>query len=298
MMNLFSPAKINLYLAVTGRRDDGYHSLVSLVAPLEFGDELQIVECREGGDLLRCDRAEIPTGPENLILQAASLFRRATGIGRFYEFHLCKRIPVGGGFGGGSSNAVCALRGLNRICGEPLGFEELFRLAAELGSDCPLFLFDGPVIIRGRGEKVEPMPLVGKGLTARKVHLFTPGFFSSTASLFGQLARTGAYTSPDDAENGVREVVDVLSSDGILREATNDLGRLLAEKYLVFGALFAECRKEGLREFGVTGSGSGAFLLSRNGAERAKIRKIADRFLGEDGFLIETEFRLDNPLSF
>ena len=271
-MKLFSPAKINLFLAVTGRRADGFHRLVSLVAPLAFGDDLEIRESDEDCDLLRCDQKGVPTGGENLILRAAELFRRETGVERYFHFDLHKRIPIGGGFGGGSSNAVCALRGINRYCGDPLGVAGLHKLAAELGSDCPLFLHDGPVVIRGRGEEVEPVSTAAAaGLGERKVHLFNPGFFSSTAALFAKMAERGNYTDPETAERRLREVLHSLESGKDMEPAVNDLGEVLAEKYMVYGALFAECRRLGFKEYGITGSGCGAFLLSRNESDFSKI---------------------------
>src|SRR5438552_482615 len=132
-VSLFSPAKINLFLAVTGRRADGFHDLVSVVAPLDFGDEL-VAELggsrREAGGgkqfTLECDHPEVPVDGANLVLKAAEAFVAATGWSGSVHFRLTKRIPPGAGLGGGSSNAVAALRALNRLAG---GLLDEVRLA-------------------------------------------------------------------------------------------------------------------------------------------------------------------------
>lgn len=289
-MKLFSPAKINLFLAVTGRRPDGYHSLLSLVAPLAFGDDLEIVECSEESDQLRCDQPGIPLDGSNLILKAANSFRRKSGLDRHFEFTLTKRIPSGGGFGGGSSNAVCALRGMNQLCGNPLSADDLFEVAEELGSDCPLFLVDGPVVMRGRGEKLQPVPELADFLQERRVHLFNPGFFSSTVDLFRKMAERGKYTASDFAEKQLEDLMRSIQKGDFGWTMRNDLGKLLATKYLFYDTLFALFRKIGLSECAVTGSGSGAFVLSRRESDRKKMADLCDQFLDGEGFMIETRF--------
>ena len=174
---VFSPAKINLFLAITGRRDDGYHDLVSVAAPLDFGDLLtaeigvsapesgdRMAQCESGAQgagvpfRLECDNPEVPRDGANLVLKAAGAFAAATGWKEPVVFRLTKRIPIGAGLGGGSSNAAAALRALNQLSGADLGRAELGELAARAGSDCPLFLEGGPVIMRGRGERIEALP--------------------------------------------------------------------------------------------------------------------------------------------
>ena len=98
-MTEFSPAKLNLFLAVTGRRPDGYHDLVSVVAPLAWGDDLSAHPSGDGGDRLTCDDPALPVGATNLILKAAAAFRAAGGKAPGLAFRLAKRIPVGAGLG-------------------------------------------------------------------------------------------------------------------------------------------------------------------------------------------------------
>ena len=134
---IFAPAKINLFLAVTGRRADGFHELVSVVAQVNFGDTLHMEERAEssesrvespeprGGEgrsrfTLECDDSAGPVDGTNLVLRAAEAFATVTGWKGEAHFRLEKRIPMGAGLGGGSSNAVAALRALNQLAGEPL----------------------------------------------------------------------------------------------------------------------------------------------------------------------------------
>ena len=110
----FSPAKLNLYLAVTGRRADGFHDLVSLAVPLVWGDELRVTPT-DGAFTLTCNDPAVPVDDTNLVLRAAHSFRTATGWTGGARFVLEKRIPMGAGLGGGSSNAAIALRALNHL---------------------------------------------------------------------------------------------------------------------------------------------------------------------------------------
>jgi 4-diphosphocytidyl-2-C-methyl-D-erythritol kinase len=188
-------------LAITGRRADGFHELISVVVPLTWGDTLVVEPAAE--DVLVCDAAEVPTDGSNLVLKAAKAFRAATGRPGAARFTLTKRIPMGAGLGGGSSDAVAALRALNQLAGVPLGISELAGLAAQLGSDCPLFLHDGPVVMRGRGERVEPVPTEAAArLRGRKVLVFKPAFGIPTAWAYAQLAADAphGYVPAEQAE--------------------------------------------------------------------------------------------------
>jgi 4-diphosphocytidyl-2-C-methyl-D-erythritol kinase len=201
----FSPAKLNLFLAVTGRRPDGYHDLVSLATPLAWGDDL-LAEETGGGFALECGDPGVPRDGTNLVFRAAEAFRAASGWRCGVRFILHKRIPVGAGLGGGSSNAVAALRALNELAGGPLDETGLLEIAAGLGSDCPLFLNGGPVVLRGRGERIEPLPdKSAMRLRGRRVLLFKPGFEISTAGAYARLAERegGAYLPPAEAERSL-----------------------------------------------------------------------------------------------
>lgn len=263
----FSPAKINLFLAVTGRRADGFHDLVSVVAPLDFGDQLVARSEAPGGGGqfgLKCDQPDVPVDGSNLVLRAAEAFATATGWRQPVSFHLTKRIPVGAGLGGGSSNAVAALRALNRLSGGLLAEEQLVRLAAALGSDCVLFLKNAPVVMRGRGERVEQLPTAATArLSGRRVLLFKPGFGISTPWAYGRMvARGGDYLPGGLAE---ARLGDWLDGDAPAEKLLfNNMQPAAFEKYVALPLLLARLQKE----FGVTtamsGSGSACYALLRD----------------------------------
>src|SRR5882724_8325092 len=117
---VFSPAKINLFLAITGRRPDGFHDLLSVAAPLTFGDTQWIEPRADEVFSLTCDDPELTCDETNLVMRAARAFREATQWQGGATFRLTKRIPAGAGLGGGSSNATSTLLGMNTLAGYPL----------------------------------------------------------------------------------------------------------------------------------------------------------------------------------
>lgn len=265
-MTIFSPAKINLFLAVTGRRPDGYHDLVSLVAPLAWGDALTVTAADRFS--LTCTDPAVPVDESNLVLRAAAEFRAATGWTGGANFHLEKRIPMGAGLGGGSSNAVAALRGLNRLAGEPLTETGLGEIAARLGADCRLFLAGAPVIMRGRGDELEPLDAATAArLKGRRVVVFKPGFGVSTVWAYRQMAATGgAYVHAAEAE--ARLAAWRFHPGGSLDELlSNNFEDVVYAKYLALPALHALLRER----FGVrprmSGSGSASFVLVDDGMD-------------------------------
>lgn len=150
---LFSPAKVNLFFRVLHKRGDGYHEIASLYQSLSLGDCLQIARADE--DRLSCSDPLLPCDSTNLVLKAASLFRKKTHLPIFAQFHLIKSIPIQAGLGGGSSNAATALWGLNELAGRPATLQDLQLWGAELGSDIPFFFSKGTAYCEGRGEKIQ-----------------------------------------------------------------------------------------------------------------------------------------------
>ena len=155
-----APAKINPFLRVLGKRDDGYHEIETLILPVTLADGVQAVPADDlrltvVGDLA----GEVPPGEDNLVLKAAEALRKRTDEQRGAHLLLSKRTPVAAGLGGGSADAAATLRVLDRLWGCGLGVEGLVEVAAEVGSDVPALLHTGPVIARGRGEAVEPADL-------------------------------------------------------------------------------------------------------------------------------------------
>jgi 4-diphosphocytidyl-2-C-methyl-D-erythritol kinase len=151
-------AKINLTLAVLGKRADGYHDLASIMQTVSLHDTLQITPTRDGAITCEVDTTDLQS-PDNLALRAAALLRTQIGdpsLGA--QMHLRKEIPMQGGLGGGSSDAAAVLLALNRLWGAGRSDEQLEQLGAQLGSDVPYFIAGGSARIAERGEVVTPLP--------------------------------------------------------------------------------------------------------------------------------------------
>ena len=154
-----APAKINLHLEVLGLRPDGFHELAMVMQSIDLADSLRLRPTADGQISLQCDRADLPTDGSNLVVKAAEMLRARSGFAELgAQIVLEKRIPIGAGLAGGSSNGAAALIGLNELWG--LGFkgQELHSMAAELGSDMPFCLDGGTQLCFGRGELLEALP--------------------------------------------------------------------------------------------------------------------------------------------
>jgi 4-diphosphocytidyl-2-C-methyl-D-erythritol kinase len=151
-----SPAKVNLFLEIKGRRPDGYHEIETVMQLVDLCDEVRLQRVQRGIRLC-VTGGEIPEGPGNLAYKAADLLLRAVGSRDGVGIRLEKRIPVGGGLGGGSSNAAAVLAGINRLYGLDLTSERLRDLGGQVGSDVPFFLGTSLALATGRGEILTPL---------------------------------------------------------------------------------------------------------------------------------------------
>lgn len=149
---VWAPAKVNLFLEILGKRADGYHEIATLMVAIRLFDTLILVDDPAGDCRLACDRPDLSTGPDNLILRAAALLREHTGCRRGAAIRLVKRIPLAAGLAGGSTDAAGTLAGLNALWGLGLAPNELAELAGRLGSDVPFFLGGPAAWCTGRGE--------------------------------------------------------------------------------------------------------------------------------------------------
>ena len=292
-VTVFSPAKINLFLAITGRRADGFHELVSVVAPVEFGDDLRVELASDGEFSLTCDQEGVPVDDTNLVLRAAKAFGEAAEWRVGARFTLEKRIPVGAGLGGGSSNAVAALRALNTLAGGVLGDAALEAIAVRLGSDCALFLRDAPVIMRGRGERVALLPeAVAARLRGRRVLLFKPGFGISTAWAYGRMAATapGSYLPAAEAEGKLAAWLEEPAAPAE-RLLFNNMEGAAFEKHLALPALLKRLRSEFGLAVGMSGSGSACVAFLEGGTPVDGVISCIRDAWGSGVFVVETRIR-------
>ncbi len=173
-----APAKLNLFLHVVGRRDDGFHDLQTLFQLLDWGDEIGI-EITADAHIERVAGPASIAPDEDLVVQAARALQQVTGIARGARLRVRKRIPPGGGLGGGSSDAATVLRVLNVLWGTRLTMPDLNLIGTTVGSDVPVFLNGSSAWAEGRGELLTPVELPEAWYLI--VH---PGVAVATASIF------------------------------------------------------------------------------------------------------------------
>ncbi len=193
-----APAKLNLTLAVIGRRSDGFHSLHSVMVPLGLADRLSVAVLARGTDTLHVSGRDAGPNPANLVLRAVAAARSAVGGSGPtppLAIRLDKRIPVAAGLAGGSSDAAAALDASLEAWGATLDPATLMGTAAAIGSDVPFFLAGGPALVEGRGERVTRLHGLRAGSSAPWVLLVTPAVPMSTAAVFAAWA-AGAMGEP------------------------------------------------------------------------------------------------------
>ena len=178
-MRIHSPAKINLFLHITGKRPDGFHNLVTLMCAISLYDTVELKFGRPHISIL-CNDPKVPENESNLAYQAADRFFKKLNKNEGVSIAIEKQIPVAAGIGGGSSNAAAVLQGLNRYFDFPFSSSELMSLGLSVGADVPFFIFKKPAVATGIGEHLESYD----GLKPLKVLLVYPGFSVSTAQVY------------------------------------------------------------------------------------------------------------------
>lgn len=254
-VSLVARAKINLCLAVGDRREDGFHEIDTVMTAIEVADTLEIslsdnciLEVFTKGLANGLANQElIPTGPDNLVWKAATHLARGQG----WTIKLHKRIPPGSGLGGGSADAAGTLVALGMLLGRQ--HDDLKAVAAKLGSDVPFFLAARPCRARGRGDLLEPVPVI----PTLPIVVAAPALTVSTAA---------AYAWLDENEGRPRRSCDDLISAlesrdnrAIARAMANDFEPIMATKFPILAALRDQILELGAVGASLTGSGSGVF---------------------------------------
>ena len=268
-MTFHSPAKINLWLRILGKRADGFHEVQTRLCRLALGDTVEIELRGKGTDVaLTCSDVTVPLDETNLAMRALRAFEKRTGRQSSWRIHLEKKIPAGAGLGGGSSNAATVLLGANQLAGSPLTQAQLIELGAQIGSDVPCFILDSPAADgAGRGEQVTPadfpwqLPLV----------LIKPNFPIPTPWAYKNWATS-------------KEIPGVLYAPQLCPwgAMSNDLERPVFEKYVLLPTL-----KTWLLEHAEThaalmsGSGSTMFAITETPSQAYDLAEKAREWCGE-----------------
>jgi len=283
----FAPAKLNVRLKITGRRPDGYHNLVSIMAPVSLYDRIELQIASRNQITISCEGFSAPADKENLACRAAQAFFAHTGIDHGLSIKLTKNIPVAAGLGGGSSDAACVLKALNQIWSCPLSARELADLALGLGADVPFFLTGKPCIVRGIGEILEPIDK----WPALWYIIVTPPIRVSTAWVYGNL-NWSPLESKGQLEltrDEYQFIITNLKRNAfvIARILDNDLERVTASHFPVIEDIKGTLMDSGANGVLMSGSGPSVFGVfeSKDRARQAKSDlaslDIGDIFLAE-----------------
>jgi 4-diphosphocytidyl-2-C-methyl-D-erythritol kinase len=253
-MQVLAPAKINLSLKILGRRNDGFHELDTLIAPISLYDEIRIDKGRLGNGIeFRCDDPSVPQGDDNLAVRAAKAFFATTKIEPAVSIELKKKIPHGAGLGGGSSDAASALLALNDLFETKLSREALAEMAEPLGSDVPFFLFQSEAVCKGHGEMVTPVKLQRQF----SILLMKPAFAVSTAWAYSHWQYSRELP-------GIRYEAQEFADQTFV----NDLERPVFEKFVFLAQLKMWLLSQSEVGAGLmSGSGSTMFAVMRENAD-------------------------------
>jgi 4-diphosphocytidyl-2-C-methyl-D-erythritol kinase len=268
-------AKLNLSLKVLGKRPDGYHELRTVFQTISLADtiEAEYTPSRRRTGIELASEVEIP---DNLIVRAATLVMEATGATGVVRFRLMKRIPMGGGLGGGSTDAAAVLLGLPVLLGRRVPLDNLHELAGKLGSDVPFFLYGGTALGLGRGTEIYPLP----DFPARPALVVTPAVHVATPEAYGALRR-GELTG--DVESfKLNRFRSFLWSFAEARQISaewfeNDFEAVVFERYPELASTAGRLRKRGADPAVLTGSGASLFGLFRTAAARNRARSLFKR---------------------
>jgi len=262
-------AKVNLGLKVLGRRPDGYHEIRTVYQTVSLSDEMEVsVSSRRGEIRMECNQPALPSGPGNLVYRAAALWRRVRGFKAGVRLRLKKRIPVGAGLGGGSSDAAITLLALERLTGNHLDPPTLLELAAGLGSDVPLFIEGGRVLGCGRGEEVYPLA----DLPPRTCLIAFPGFAVSTAEAYEAV---GLQLTPSDEKHRIFTLGK--RSPFPLEEwgpAENDFETFVFARWPELAKVKGQLIRAGAETASLTGSGSALYAVFESAQQTNRAARI------------------------
>lgn len=289
-ITVFAPAKINLILRILNRRPDGFHNLWSVMQTVALDDEVSIKICTDRRDIrLRCDAAQLAADQSNLVYRAATemLARVRQSVG--LDIELRKRIPMGAGLGGGSSDAAATIIGLNQLLQLKWSPAQMAEAGQSLGSDVPFFFFAPSACVAGRGETVRPVVVEG----ARWVVLVNPGFGVNTKWAYQELAATRSTVTPLSVAQHALDRQSRVDWAQLTAAAENDFE---APVFAVHGTLREI--KHSLQAHGAEIallSGSGATVFGVFGDE-ARARSAHARFANESAMKVFVAPTCEGPL--
>lgn len=268
-----APCKINLFLHITGRRADGYHNLQSLFLLLDHGDELRI-RIREDGQLVHMNPLPGVPPEKDLTIRAARALQQASGCKLGADIYCDKRVPMGGGLGGGSSDAATVLMALNLQWQLGYSRQQLMAIGLSLGADVPVFIFGQPAWAEGVGEQLTALPLPPAMLENYYV-VITPQVEVPTAQIFAHQALTR-----DSKPLRIADFSNGANSSAFWQQVRNDMEAVVCELYPQVANILAWLKQYG--DARMSGSGASIFVAV-DSAEKAE-QLIANRPENTSGF--------------
>ncbi len=269
-LTLQAPAKINLFLQILGKRPDGYHELHSLVQAVSLFDTLDFELTSDGFSLIS-DSSLAPPDSSNLIWRAWDLLRSEAQLSSGVCVRLTKRIPVGAGLGGGSSDAAAALKGLNRLLKLGIPNAELAKFGARLGSDVPFFFSSGSAIMRGRGEQISDFELPVDYF----VVLVVPNFAISTVDAYAKLRFYLTRFSTKSDINLAASGADLFRT---LNRVGNDFEHVVFPQHPELESCLKTLQRAGAQHAALSGSGSAIFALFDQAPDPELTAAITSRY--------------------
>ncbi len=284
MIKLKSYAKINLFLDVKRKREDGYHDIETIFQTINLYDWISLEVCSKSKEILiDSDCSQLPLDEGNLAYKAAKLVRDYAGVRKGVQIEIKKRIPIGGGLGGGSSNAATVLLGLNKMWNLNLSLQELFGLAERIGADVPFFLWGGRCLAIGRGEKLAVLP----NKPFFWILLICPGFAVSTKEIYEKL---NFKLTKIENSNKITDTLNYL--DNTYKIGENLFNKLEEKVFVLYpqlkgikGDLLGE---EAILGCLVSGSGSSLFGIVKDRKEGKKIKEKFNKKYAADVYLVKT----------
>ncbi len=274
-VTLKSYAKVNLFLEIVGKRPDGYHDLETLFQEISLADDLTLSILEKPEIQIQTDSLDIPTDRTNLVYRAAEVFFKETGILKGVQIHLAKRIPVGGGLGGGSSNAAATLKGLEQLFSVSLPQTKSLEMAKGLGADVAFFLKGGAAMGYGIGEKLEPL----KKQKSFFLILINPGFKISTADVYRSLKLNFAQSC--HKASSMKEAFNQGDIEAIGENLFNRLEEPVFEKFPSLIKIKNLLKEAGSFGALLSGSGSTLFGITTDESKALMIKKVVENGLGE-----------------
>ena len=279
-LTLKAPAKINLWLEVLRKRSDGYHDLSTLMIPLDWGDDV-VVEAGKSGITLECSDKTLGSEESNLAYRAADAFFRAMEKqhgkpGSGVRLKLTKRIPVGAGLGGGSSDAAAVIKGLNLLLGKPFPRKELMKIALSIGADVPFFIEARPALATGVGEKLRFLKTGGNESEIPPMWfvIVKPDFEISTGEAYARIKLTKKMDRINIS--CLRQIRTDLP-----RVIRNDLESVVMRFHPEIGEIKRRLVEEGALAALMTGSGSAVFGVFEDPGKAFEVKeKLSGRWPG------------------